>query len=138
MCNTVAYAIFEKNRIDLYLDGTTHCLTAKKIILAIGAMENVLNFKGWDLPGVMGTGALQTLMNVHHVLPGKKILMIGSGNVGLIVSYQALQAGAEVVAVIEGANKIGGYGVHAAKIKRAGVPIFTSSTIKEVLGKDHV
>ena len=111
---------------------------AKKIVIATGASENAVRFKGWTLPGVMGAGAAQTMINVNRVLPGKKILMIGSGNVGLIVSYQLLQAGAEVTAVIEAAPRIGGYGVHAAKIRRAGVPIYTSHTIKEARGEKTV
>ena len=47
----------------------------------------------------MSAGAAQTMVNVYQVLPGRKVLMIGSGNVGLIVSYQLLQAGADVVAL---------------------------------------
>ena len=64
--------------------------------------------------------------------------MVGSGNVGLIVSYQLMQAGAEVVALVEGAPKIGGYGVHAGKIRRAGVPIYVGHTIKRVYGQEEV
>lgn len=78
------------------------------------------------------------MVNVNRVLPGNKILMIGSGNVGLIVSYQLMQAGAEVVGVIEAAPQIGGYGVHAAKIRRAGIPIYTSHTIQEAKGNKSV
>ena len=138
LLNTVAFGLFEKNKIGLVNEDRKSILQAKKIILATGASENVLNFPGWTLPGVMGAGALQTMMNVNRVLPGKRILMIGSGNVGLIVSYQALQAGAEVLAIVEAASQIGGYGVHAAKIRRAGVPILTSHTVQEVFGNDCV
>ncbi len=106
-------------------------LEAKKIILASGASENVVRFKGWTTPGVMGAGAAQTMINVNHIKPGNKIVMLGSGNVGLIVSYQLMQAGCEVVALVEAAPKIGGYGVHAAKICRAGVPIYMKHTITE-------
>ena len=49
----------------------------------------------------MGAGAAQTMMNVYRVLPGRRALMVGSGNVGLIVSYQLKQAGCDVVGVIE-------------------------------------
>jgi thioredoxin reductase len=58
--------------------------------------------------------------------------------VGVIVSYQMMQAGARVAAVIDAAPKIGGYAVHAAKIARAGVPFFMSHTIKEAQGKERV
>lgn len=111
---------------------------AKVIIIATGATENAVSFSGWSKPGVMGAGAAQTMINLHRVLPGKRILMIGSGNVGVIVSYQLLQAGAEVVAIIEAAPKLGGYGVHTAKVRRAGIPFYTSHTVLEVTGEKSV
>lgn len=112
-------------------------VVASKIIVATGASENVVRFKGWTKPGVMGAGAAQTMINVNLVKPGKKIVMLGSGNVGLIVSYQLMQAGCEVVALVEAAPKIGGYAVHAAKIRRAGVPIYMKHTIIEAVGDEN-
>lgn len=109
-------------------------LAAGAIVLATGATENGLSFPGWTLPGVMGAGCAQTMINVHRVLPGRRVLMVGSGNVGLIVAYQLLQAGAEVVAVVDVLPRVGGYPVHAAKIARAGVPILTGHTVKAVAG----
>ncbi len=138
LLDTVAYGIFADNTIGLMSRGRAWTLKAEQIILAAGASENALSFPGWTLPGVMGAGALQTMINVHRVLPGKRILMVGSGNVGLIVSYQAMQAGAQVAAIVEAAPSIGGYGVHAAKISRTGTPIYTSHTVKRALGNDHV
>jgi len=108
------------------------------VIVACGAMENMLLFPGNDLPSVYGAGAVQTLMNVYGVKPGNKVVMVGAGNVGLIVSYQLLQAGIDVDRVVEAAPVIGGYNVHAAKLCRCGVPIQTSHSIKEVYGKDGV
>jgi sarcosine oxidase subunit alpha len=110
----------------------------KAVILACGAMENMLLFPGNDLPGVYGAGAVQTLMNVYGVKPGERVLMVGAGNVGLIVSYQLLQAGIAVDRVVEAAPTIGGYHVHAAKLRRCGVPIQTSHSIKEVYGDEKV
>jgi thioredoxin reductase/Fe-S-cluster-containing hydrogenase component 2 len=113
-------------------------LSAKKVIIAAGAKENNLAFPGWTLPGVMGAGAAQTLTNLHRILPGKKVLMVGSGNVGLIVCYQLLQAGAEIAALIEALPEISGWDVHARKIRRAGIPVYTESTVKEVYGNGKV
>lgn len=107
---------------------------AEKIILATGANENTLAFEGSDLPGVMTAGAAQTMINLHHVLPGKRVVMVGSGNVGLIVSYQLMQAGAQVVALVEAAPGLGGYEVHANKLRRAGVPFYFSHTVKRAAG----
>jgi NADPH-dependent 2,4-dienoyl-CoA reductase/sulfur reductase-like enzyme len=109
-------------------------LGASAIVLATGATENGLAFPGWTLPGVMGAGCVQTMMNVHRVLPGERVLMVGSGNVGLIVAYQLLQAGAGVVAVVDVLPRVGGYPVHAAKVARAGVEVLTGHTIKAVAG----
>ncbi len=113
-------------------------INCDSVIISCGAMENMILFPGNDLPGVYGAGAVQTLMNVYGVKPGNKVLMVGAGNVGLIVSYQLLQAGIDVVKLVEAAPIIGGYNVHAAKLRRFGVPIHTSYSIKEVIGKDKV
>lgn len=139
MLDTVAFGIFPNSKsIGLVSNQKCAELMAKKVILACGAQENCLAFEGSTLPGVMGAGAAQTMINVHRVLPGKKIVMVGSGNVGLIVSYQLMQAGADVVALVEAAPKIGGYGVHASKIMRAGVPILTSHTVVSAYGNESL
>ena len=73
-------------------------------------------------------------MNVYGVVPGKKVVMVGAGNIGLIVSYQLRQAGVEIAAIVEAMPKIGGYWVHAAKIRRLGIPILLRHTIVEAVG----
>lgn len=138
MLNTRAFGIFDDNIIGIVRNGKSEKVKAEKIILATGASENALAFKGSTLPGVMTAGAAQTFINVHRVLPGKRIVMIGTGNVGLITSYQLIQAGAEIVAVVEAAQNVGGYDVHANKIRRAGVPIFLGHTVIEAFGDGEV
>ena len=108
------------------------------IIIATGAAENMVTFPGWTLPGVIGAGAAQTMMNLHGVLPGKRVLMLGSGNVGLVVSFQLEQCGCEVVALVDAAPRVGGYGVHAAKVARTGVPFYLSHTIVKAEGEEYV
>ena len=118
-------------------DEIVHC-KADAIIVATGAAENMVTFPGWTLPGVIGAGAAQTMMNLHGVLPGKRVLMLGSGNVGLVVSFQLMQCGCEVVALVDAAPRVGGYGVHAAKVARTGVPFYLSHTIVKAEGEDCV
>ncbi|MHB9058479.1 MAG: NAD(P)/FAD-dependent oxidoreductase [Bacillota bacterium] len=113
-------------------------LKAERTIFATGAAERMLTFGNNDRPGVYGAGAVQTLMNVHGVRPGRRVLMVGAGNIGLIVSYQLMQAGVGVAAIVEAAPRIGGYLVHAAKVRRAGVPIRTGYTVKEAVGEETV
>jgi len=113
-------------------------LRADKVVVATGANENMLLFPNNDLPGIYGAGGVQTLMNVYGVKPGNDALIVGAGNVGLIVGYQLVQAGVNVKMIVEAMPKIGGYIVHASKLRRLGVPILTRHTIKEATGKDHV
>lgn len=105
------------------------------VIIAAGASEKVLAFENNDLPGIYGAGAVQTLMNIYGIKPGQEVVMVGSGNIGLIVSYQLIQAGVHIKYVLEAASKIGGYMVHASKLKRLGVDILTHTTVKRAIGK---
>jgi len=136
---TKVLGIMEKDIISLLVEEKEmELLKAKRIVLATGGVEKALSFPGWTLPGVMSAGAAQTLINIERVLPGERILMVGSGNVGLIISYQLLQAGADVLGIVEAAPSISGYLVHAGKVMRAGVPIYTNYTIKEARGRKSV
>lgn len=136
----------ETSVVGLYHDKVIACvkgdqyfkIQAKSIIVATGASEKSIPFENNDLPGVYAAGAVQTLMNQYGVKPGDKVLMVGSGNIGLIVSYQLLQAGVEVVKLVEAAPTISGYLVHASKIQRLGVDILTQTSIKRAIGKDQV
>jgi thioredoxin reductase len=136
--NAVVWGIFDHAVLGILEKGQIDHVSPQRLILATGATENNIVFPGWTLPGVMGAGAAQTLMNLHRILPGRRILMVGSGNVGLIVAYQLAQAGADVVALVEAAERVGGYAVHAAKIRRLGIPIFTSYTVREAWGENGV
>ncbi len=138
--NYSALAVYDDNIIGIHDKNRNKFLKvdAKKVILATGASEKTIPFKNNDLPGIYGAGGVQTLMNVNGVLPGKKILMVGAGNIGLIVSYQLMQAGAEVVGIVEAMSKQGGYLVHLNKIKRMGVPLYFNHTIVEAYGDDKV
>ena len=141
MLSTTAVGYYEDGTLALYQREPEEKLIDIKpqtVIFATGARENMLAFPGNDLPGVYGAGAVQTLMNVYGVLPGEKVLMIGSGNIGLIVTYQLLQAGSKVEAIVEILPKVGGYIVHASKVRRYGVPILTRHTIIEAVGDDRV
>ncbi len=136
MTNTTVVGLYEDKVITILQDEKYTKIKADAIIVATGASEKFLAFENNDLPGIYGAGAVQTLMNVHGVLPGDEVVMIGSGNIGLIVSYQLLQAGVKVKSVLEAAPTIGGYKVHASKLKRLGVDIKTSTSIKKAIGTD--
>lgn len=134
--NTTVLAIYSDGVVTLSRGGEFVKLQPQKIIVATGAAEKAMAFPNNDLPGICGAGALQTLMNVHGVVPAKRVMMVGAGNIGVIVAYQLLQAGVEVAGIVEAAPKVGGYRVHAAKLERCGVPIYTSHTVVSAHGKE--
>ncbi len=138
LTDTTVVGLYPGPIITVYDNQTYQQLKADKVIVAAGASEKTLTFENNDLPQIMGAGAIQTLMNVHGVIPAKEVVMIGSGNIGLIVAYQLLQANIKVKAVIEASDTIGGYSVHASKLIRHGVPIKTKMTIKKAIGTTHL
>ncbi len=136
---TSVIGVFKDKKAGLFVENRHYVLVDfKGLILSSGAREKSVLFKGNDLPGVYGAGAFQTLVNRDLVKAARKILIIGSGNVGLIGAYHALQAGIEVAAIVEIAPKINGYKVHADKIKRMGVPIYLSTTVISAEGDGKV
>lgn len=136
--DSIVTGIYADRTVGVLQNGQYEAFEANNIVVATGAAEKTIPFKGWTLPGVIGAGAAQTMMNLYGVRPGQKVLMLGSGNVGLVVSYQLLQAGCEVAAVVDAAPRVGGYGVHASKLTRTGVPFYLSHTILEAEGEEKV
>lgn len=136
--NATVVGMYQDKEITVKIGDAIRHFKGDSVIIATGASENMVTFEGWTLPGVIGAGAAQTMMNLHGVKPGSRVLMLGSGNVGLVVSFQLMQCGCEVVALVDAAPKVGGYGVHAAKVARTGVPFYLSHTIVKAEGSDCV
>ena len=76
-------------------------LHAQTLILAPGAYDRPIAFPGWTLPGVMTAGAVQTLLKSQGILPGQRFVLAGTGPLQLVVAAQLVEAGAEVLAVLE-------------------------------------
>ena len=136
--NATVIGLYQDKEVVVKIGEEIEHFKGNSIIIATGAAENMVTFPGWTLPGVIGAGAAQTLMNLHGVLPGKRVLMLGTGNVGLVVSFQLEQCGCEVVALVDAAPRVGGYGVHASKVARTGVPFYLSHTIVKAEGEKYV
>jgi len=73
----------------------------ERLIVATGAYERGLPFPGWTLPGVMTTGAAQTLWRSYRRLAGRRILIAGNGPLNLQVAAELAAGGAEIAAVVE-------------------------------------
>ncbi|MCP4762340.1 MAG: FAD-dependent oxidoreductase, partial [archaeon] len=136
--NSTALAIFSDKVVGVLYNNSEYILIhPKRLLIATGAREKMLIFPGDTLPGVYGAGAFQTLVNRDLVRPAKKIFIVGGGNVGLIAGYHAIQAGMEVIGLIEAMDHCGGYHVHESKLRRLDVPIYTRHTIISANSKDN-
>lgn len=132
--NSTAVGVFSDNKVGVVHGGlggrAEYVLVEPKVLLvAAGAREKSLTFKGNTLAGVYGAGAFQTLVNRDLVRPSERLFIVGGGNVGLIAGYHALQAGIQVAGLVEALPYCGGYKVHEDKLVRMGVPIYTSHTV---------
>jgi NADPH-dependent 2,4-dienoyl-CoA reductase/sulfur reductase-like enzyme/Fe-S-cluster-containing hydrogenase component 2/bacterioferritin-associated ferredoxin len=133
--NSTALAVFADRQVGILRHGSTYVLVEPQVLLvAAGARERSLAFPGNTLPGVYGAGAFQTLVNRDRICAAERLFIVGGGNVGLIAGYHAVQAGIEVVGLVEAMPTCGGYRVHRDKLARLGVPIYSSHTIVSANG----
>ncbi len=132
-------AVFGDGWVGIWRGATEYVLVRPQVLLvAAGSRERALAFPGNTLPGVLGAGAFQTLLNRDGVRIADRLFVIGGGNVGLITAYHALQAGVDVVGLAEAAPECGGYRVHLDKLVRLGVPVHTSHTVVAASGDGRV
>ena len=136
--NSPVVGVFSDGLVGIVKNGSYVLVKPERLLITTGAREKTLAFPGCDLPGVYGAGAFQTLVNRDLIKPTEKLFIVGGGNVGLIGAYHALQAGVDVIGIVEALPQVGGYKVHLDKIKRLGIPVFTSHTVLRAEGKDHL
>lgn len=80
--------------------GAADTIEAKSVLIATGAAQNGLPFSGWTLPGMISAGAVQTMMHQHRVLPGRRVLVVGTDPLALAAASELTLFGAKVVGVV--------------------------------------
>ena len=113
-------------------------IEALSIVLATGSVEPAATFPGADLAGVVLSNDAQRMVNVEGRLPGRRVLMVGSDNAGLLIAANLMDAGAEVVAVVDEAPAVVGREVNVAPLRARGVEILTSTRVLAALGSASV
>ena len=135
LLDSVVWDILEGKRLAVKNVATQEIfyVDADQLVVAAGALPFMPAFKNDDLPGVYTAAVVQRMMNTEFTLLGKNILTVGAGNIGYLTSYQAMQAGAKVKAIIEAMPAEGGFPVQANRVRRLGIPILTSYTLVEAI-----
>ncbi len=132
---------FDKEVRVITEDGISEIETST-IIYAAGARERHVyetGITGDRVSGVFTAGETQTLMDIYGVLPGKKIVIVGSGDVGLIMARRFALEGAEVKGVMEMLPYPGGLTRNVAQCLRDfDIPLYSQKAVKEIIGNQRV
>ncbi|HZD57419.1 MAG TPA: FAD-dependent oxidoreductase [Anaerolineales bacterium] len=150
---TLAWAL-EGTGLALAGPSGSEWLEARAVVIAVGGREVVLPFPGWTLPGVMTLGGAQILAKAHGVLPGKRILLAGSGPLLLAAADELSRHGAQVLAVLEATHPLAWlrHGMAAwgnwdrlregwaylISLKKRGIPYQFGRTVSGVSGREQV
>jgi glycine/D-amino acid oxidase-like deaminating enzyme/Fe-S-cluster-containing hydrogenase component 2 len=131
MLNCTVWDILSDKKIAVknLSSGEIFYVSCEYLIVATGAIPFMPAFENDDLPGVYTAAVFQKMMNSEYTLIGKNILTVGAGNIGYLTSYQAIQAGAKIKAIIEAMPRSGGFPVQENRIRRLGVPVITSTIL---------
>lgn len=140
---TMVLKISPKKRIRAInsIDGLIN-LKAKSIVLATGCREKprgALRIPGTRPSGIFTAGTAQRLMDMEGYMPGKRIIILGSGDIGLIMARRFAVEGAKVEAVIELMPYPGGLSRNVVQcLEDFEIPLLLSHTVTNIYGKDRL
>ncbi len=131
LLNSTVWDLLEGRRIAVKNTDTQEIsyIDADHLVIATGAVPFMPSFENDDVPGVYTAAVFQKMMNQEHTLLGRNVLTVGAGNIGYLTSYQGMQAGANIRAIIEAMPHEGGFPVQANRVRRLGIPIMTGYTL---------
>lgn len=117
-------------------------VSAKAVILAMGCRERpkgALNIAGTRPAGIYSAGTAQKLVNMKGYMPGKDVVILGSGDIGLIMARRMTLEGAKVHAVCELMPYSGGLARNIQQcLNDFDIPLMLSHTVTQIHGKDRV
>ena len=117
-------------------------IQAKAVILAMGCRERprgALNIPGFRPAGIFSAGTAQRLVNIEGYMPGKEVVILGSGDIGLIMARRMTLEGAKVKLVAELMPYSGGLKRNIVQcLDDFGIPLLLSHTVVDIEGKEHI
>jgi thioredoxin reductase len=117
-------------------------VSAENIVLATGCRERtreMLTIAGTRPSGIFTAGLAQEMVNIHGVLPGRNVVVIGSGDIGLIMARRMTLEGANVRVVLEILDHLSGLIRNKIQcLDDFGIPLYLQHEPLEIMGKDRV
>ncbi|KAI4453439.1 sugar kinase [Holotrichia oblita] len=117
-------------------------IQAKAVIISCGCRERprgAINIAGARLAGIYSAGTAQKYVNMMGYMPGKKVVILGSGDIGLIMARRMKFEGADVLAVVELMPYSSGLNRNIVQcLNDFDIPLYFNHTVVEILGKDRV
>jgi thioredoxin reductase len=104
-----------------------------RLIVAAGARDVVLGFPGWERAGTMGANGAVALLARYRALAAERLLILGSGGLGLGLAALALEHGVGVAGIVEVEEHVRGDVNLANTLARSGVPCYTAHTVRQAL-----
>jgi NADPH-dependent 2,4-dienoyl-CoA reductase/sulfur reductase-like enzyme len=101
LLGTTVWAAFDTDHLVARSDTQRYVIRPRRLVIATGAYERGVPVPGWTLPGVMTTGAGQTLLRSYQVSAGSRVLVAGNGPLNIQLAYELARAGATVVGLVE-------------------------------------
>lgn len=137
--NSTVWDILEGKRLavkNLKTD-EIYYVDAEHLVIATGAIPFMPAFENDDVPGVYTAAVVQKMMNNEFTLLGKNVLTVGAGNIGYLTSYQLMQAGANVKAIVEAMPQEGGFPVQANRVRRLGIPVMLNHMLIKAIPNEN-
>lgn len=97
----VVWSLSRECEIGVSLGGRAQTISARRVIIATGALERPFPIPGWTLPGVMSIGGAQTLLKASGLYPSGRVVLAGAGPLLWLYAHQMLQAGGQIQAILD-------------------------------------
>ncbi|MDO4219393.1 MAG: FAD-dependent oxidoreductase [Synergistaceae bacterium] len=139
MLNTIVTSLSKDKKLVISHNGKIEEIEAGAVILAMGCRERTrgaISIPGHRPSGVYTAGAAQNFINIENIMPGKKVVILGSGDIGLIMARRLTLEGAKVVAVFEVLPYSSGLArnIHQC-LNDYDIPLYLSTTIVDIKGQ---
>ena len=134
--NTETSRVLDGPQIGLADNERSWMMKFDRLIVAAGCRDLGIGFAGWNLAGAMGANGAHSLINRYQDLSSRRMVVLGTGNLGLNTAKMALDSGIEVAAIVEVSPAVQGDQALGTALQSQGVELYTSHTVSEARGSD--